>query len=84
MSSNGQAASDALENQRAVGAAKTKIVFYSNLNVRIPRRIGTVVEVTFRVLVKNIDSWRNFLMVQRENRKNRLNAPGPAQQVTRH
>jgi hypothetical protein len=73
-----QAGSDALDSklsgqpfeyQRAVGAAKAKIVLDGNVDLHIAGRIGAVIQVTFRVLVEDVDGRRALLMMQGKYRK---------------
>lgn len=52
-----------LKHQRAVGAAEAERVLHRNVNTHIARGVGTVVEVTLGVLVKNVDRRRRDLMV---------------------
>jgi hypothetical protein len=39
----------ALEHQSAIGSAKTKVIFYCNLNVHVPGRIGAIVQIALGV-----------------------------------
>ena len=71
--------SDALENQGAIGATKAEIVFDSHVDGGIARGVGTKVQITFRVLVKNVDGRWNFLMMQGQHREDGLNAARAAQ-----
>ena len=61
--------SDALENQRAVGAAKTKIVFHSEVDTRITGGIGAKIQIAQWVLIEQIDRGRDFLVVQGQHRE---------------
>lgn len=47
-----------LEHQRAVGAAEPERVLQRNVNTHLARSIGTVVEITLRVLVEDVDRRR--------------------------
>ena len=76
--------SGALENQRAVGATKTEIVFDSYINPGVSRGVCATVQVTFSVLIEDIDGGRNFLMMQSQHGLNRLNAACATQQMTGH
>lgn len=76
--------SGALENQRAVGATKTEIIFDSDANPGITRSIGAKIQVTFSVLIKDVDGRRDFLMMQGEHGEHRLDTARAAQQVARH
>lgn len=75
---------DPTEDQTAVGAAKTKIVFQGIFNVDIARRVGTVIQIAFWILVVQVDGGRHFLVVQSQDRENALNATRATQQVSCH
>ena len=64
-----QSASNATKDQRAVGAAKSEVVFDRNIEFGVTRRVGTKVQVALRILVKDIDGGRNLLMMQRQHGK---------------
>ena len=72
------------ENQTAVGATETEVIFQSVFNVDVACGIGTVIQIAFWILVVQVDSGRHFLMVQSQDRENALNAARTAQQVPRH
>jgi hypothetical protein len=42
---------DPTENQAAVGATKTKIIFQGIFNVDIASRVGTVIQIAFWILI---------------------------------
>ena len=65
---------DAFEDQAAVGATKPEIVLNGNIDVHITRSIGTVVQITLRILVEDIGGGRADLVVQCEDGKYRLDA----------
>jgi hypothetical protein len=44
------------KNQGAVSTTKAKVVFDCMVNLHIPSGIGSVVQVTLRVLIEDIDS----------------------------
>jgi hypothetical protein len=54
----------------AVCTAKTEIVFNSNIDLHISSRVGTVVQIAFWILIKDIDGWRRFLMMQSQHSEN--------------
>ena len=56
--------SDALENQRAIGPAKTEVVFDSKVNRRITCGVGAKIQIALRILIEDVDGRRNFLVVQ--------------------
>lgn len=56
--------SDALENQRAIGPAKTEVVFDRKVNRRVTRGVGTKIQIALRILIEDVDGRRNFLVVQ--------------------
>ncbi len=62
----------ALENQRAVGATKAKVVLDGHVNLHVAGGIGAVVQVAIGVLVEEVDGWRTLLVVQRQHRHHRL------------
>ena len=62
------------KNQGAVSTTKAKVVFDCVINLHIPGGIGAVVQVTFRVLIEDIDGGWGFLVMQRQNGENRLQA----------
>ena len=76
--------SDALEHQRAVGATKSKIVFDSNFNIGVTCGVGAKVQIASGILIENIDSGWNLLVVQSKHGKDRLNTTGTTEQVARH
>lgn len=63
---------EALEDQRPVGAAKAEIILQGDIDLHLPCRIGTVVQITLRILVENINGRRGNLMMQRQNGEHRL------------
>ena len=65
--------SDALEYQRAVRTTKTKIILDCKFNFGIARRVGAEIQIALGILIKEVDSRGNFLVVQSQHRKNRLN-----------
>ena len=81
---NNRRHSDALEYQCAVRTAKTEIIFDRKLNFGIARRVGAEVQIALGILIEHVDGRRNFLVVQSQHRKNRLNPSGAAQKVPRH
>ena len=54
---------DALEHQRPVGSAKAEIVLQCDINLHRPRLVGAVVQVTFRILVEDVDGRRRNLVM---------------------
>ena len=73
-----------LEHQGAVGAAKAKVVFHSNVDVEVTRGVGAVVQIALRVLVEDVDGGWAFLIVNRQNGKHTLNATSATQQMPSH
>lgn len=57
----------AAENQGAVGAPKTEVVFQRVFHLHVPSGIGAVVQVAFRILVQDIDGRRTLLLIKREH-----------------
>jgi len=51
------------ENNGAVGATKTKVIFNSYIDLHISSRVGTVVQIALWILIEDIDSRRRFLMM---------------------
>ena len=51
-------ASNPLEDQRAVGAAKAKVVLDGDVDRHVPRRIGTKIQIALGILVEDIDRRR--------------------------
>ena len=76
--------SDAFKHQRAIGATKSEIVFNSNFNVGITCGVGAKVQIARGILIENINSGRNFLVMQGQNGKDRFNATRTTEQVARH
>jgi hypothetical protein len=54
----------------AVCAAKTEIVFNSNIDLHISGSVSAVVQIAFWVLIEDIDGWRRFLMMQSQYSEN--------------
>src|SRR5687768_4513284 len=73
-----------LEYQRSVGAAKTEVVFYSHVYFGVTGGICAVVQVALRVLVEDVDGRRDFLVMQGQHCKDRLDASSAPEQVTGH
>jgi hypothetical protein len=44
--------SDTFEDQRTVGAPEAEVVFDGHINAHIAGNIGTVIEITLRILIK--------------------------------
>ncbi len=74
----------AFEHQSPVGATKTKVVFHGDFNAEVTRGVGAVVQIALRVLVEDVDGWRAFLVVNRQNGKHTFNATSTAQQMPGH
>ncbi len=72
------------KNQGTVSTPKAKIVFDCMVYLHIPGGIGAVVQITLRVLIKDIDSRWRFLVVEGQDRKYRLQAASTAQKVAGH
>jgi hypothetical protein len=51
------------KNQGAVSTTKAKVVFNRMVNLHIPSCVSAVVQVTFRVLIEDIDGWGGFLVM---------------------
>ena len=66
------------KNQGAVSTTKAKVVFDRMLDLHISGGIGAVVQVTLRILVEDIDGWWGFLVMERQNGKNRLQTASTA------
>ena len=75
---------DPTENQAAVGATKTEVIFQRVFNVDVTCCIGTIIQIAFWILVVQVDGRRHFLMVQGQDCENTLNATSPTQQVPGH
>lgn len=74
----------ALEDQRAVRAAKTEVVFQRDIDPHVARCVGAVVQVTCRILVEDVDGWRTLLMMNSQNRENALDAASASKQMPGH
>jgi hypothetical protein len=53
---------NAAKDQRTVGAPKAKIVLDRNINLYVPRGIGTIIQVALGILIENVDPSRNAQM----------------------
>lgn len=76
--------SDAFKHQRTVGATESKIVFNSNFNIGITCGVGAEVQIASGILVENIDSGRDLLVMQGKHGEDRLNTTRTTEQVARH
>ena len=65
---------DPTENQAAVGATETKVIFQRVFNVDVACGIGTVIQIAFWILVVQVDGGRHFLIMQGQDRENALYA----------
>ena len=75
---------DPTENQTAVGAAETEVIFQRVLNVDVACGVGTIIQIAFWILVVQVDGGRHFLIVQGQDRENALYATRATQQVSCH
>ena len=76
--------SDTFKHQRAIGATKSEIVFDSNFNIGVTCGVGAEVKTASGILIKYIDGGRDFLVVQGQHGKDRLNTTSTPEQVARH
>jgi hypothetical protein len=72
------------KNQGAISTTKAKVVFNGMVNLHIPGCISTVIQITFRVLIEDIDRWWGLLVMKRQNSENRLQASSASQKVPSH
>ena len=77
-------ASNPLEDQRAVGAAKAKVVLDGDVDRYVPRRIGTKIQIALGILVEDIDRRRYLLVVQRQYGEHAFNSTGTTEQMACH
>jgi len=75
---------DPTENQAAVGAAKTEVIFQRVFNVDVSCGVGTIIQIAFWILVVQVDGGRHFLFVQGQDGENTLNTTRATQQVPCH
>ena len=80
----GQGSGVALEDQRAVGATKTKIVLHGHVNAGIARCVGAIIQIALGIWLVQIDGWGDFLMVQGQDGEHAFYAARSAQQVAGH
>src|SRR5712691_13315569 len=73
-----------LENQRGVGAAKTKGIRERVLDRSLARVIRDIIQIAFRVGSLQIDGGRQNLVAQREHADAPFESAGAAQQVAGH
>jgi hypothetical protein len=66
------------KNQGAISTTKAKVVFNGMVNLHVSGSIGTVVQITFRVLIEDIDGWWRLLVMKGQNSENRLQAASAA------
>src|SRR5690606_11380076 len=76
--------SDASNQHRAVGAAKTEGIGQRHVDLHVARLVGAIVQVAFGILVEQVDGRGRDLMVHRQGREDRLDAARGAQQVPGH
>ncbi len=59
------ASGETLDNQRAVGTAKSERVRNGDVDLHVSGRIRTVIKVASWVLIHNVDGWRRDLVMHR-------------------
>src|SRR5215472_4458113 len=72
------------EDQRSVRAAKTKGIGKSDIDICRARRIGNVVEITFRIGVFQVDGWRQNLVAQGQDGNSCFQPSGSTEQMSSH
>src|SRR5690606_35736399 len=75
--------SEPLERERSVRAAEAEGIRNRDLDPRLARLVRRVVEITFGILVLEVDRRRNDLVAQRENREDRFRRARRADHVAR-
>ena len=75
---------DPTENQAAVGATETEVIFQRVFNVDVACGVGTIIQIAFWILVVQVDGGGHFLMVQGQDCENTFNATRTTQQVPGH
>src|SRR5690606_22279642 len=76
--------SDPANGHGAVGAAETEGIGNRHVDLHVPRLVGAVIQVAFRILVEDVDGGRRLLVVDRQGGEHGLDAAGGAQQVAGH
>src|SRR5258707_15323371 len=77
-------AGPALENQRGVGAAKSKRIRKRVVHLLFARVIRLIVQIASRVRIKLIDGGGQNLVTQRQHADARLEAACATEQMPRH
>eukprot|EP01022_Parablepharisma_sp_SALTPOND_P036185 TRINITY_DN979_c0_g7_i1.p1 TRINITY_DN979_c0_g7~~TRINITY_DN979_c0_g7_i1.p1 ORF type:complete len:1344 (+),score=262.78 TRINITY_DN979_c0_g7_i1:3504-7535(+) len=72
------------DDQGAVGSPETEGVLHGNIDLHVPRLVGAVIQIAFRILVEDVHRRRGHLIVQRQHGQHRLQATGATQKVTGH
>ncbi len=75
---------DPTENQTAVGATETEVVFQRVVNFDIASGVGAVIQIALRILIVQVDGGPHFLVMQSQHRENTFNATCTTQQVAGH
>ena len=60
-------ASDPAKNERAVCAAEAEVILHRDVDLHLPCGVGTVVEITFRILVEDVDGRRADLVMNSQH-----------------
>src|SRR4051812_40851296 len=74
----------ALEQQRAIGPAEAKGVAQRVFHSRFARVVGNAIQIALRVLVVEIDRWRQALIAKRKHGDAGFESAGAAEQVPGH
>jgi len=54
---------DFLKHQRTVSATKTEVVFEGIFDLEVTSGIGAVIQIAFRILIKQVDGWWRDLVL---------------------
>src|SRR5713101_6602483 len=76
--------SNAFENQGSVGPPEPKRIRQGGAQRHAPGRVGHIIEIASRVLVKQVRGRGRDLIANREHRENRLHSSGRTEQVPGH
>src|SRR5437762_476302 len=74
----------ALKDQRPISSTESKAVGERVIECHLARLIGNVIQIAFRILIKDVNSRRQDLIAERKHCDSRFQSAGPAEQVSSH
>jgi len=76
--------SDALKDERTVGTTKAKRILHGVIDAHRSGQIGAIIQITFGIGRLKVNCGRRHLVMNGQDREDRLDTTGATEQVSRH